>query len=144
MLAKRPEFAPLHNVGGGAVRRGLTRGRLSREGERRSACKGGPMNPMTRIALLAFVVALPGGLAGAEGEAARQAEAAGVWLDEGYALRLCAYARVAKRISKSDAAVHDPAVALKYARTARGLADEAVKWSGGKSCRQLWDEQPDD
>ena len=100
------------------------------------------MNPMSRIAmpaLAALVVALPGGLASAEGEAARQAEAAGVWLDEGYALTLCGYAASARRIVEGPGG--DPAEALKYARTARGLADEAAKWSGGKSCRQLLDEK---
>ena len=100
------------------------------------------MNTMKRIALpaLAFVVALPGGLAGAEGEAARQAEAAGVWLDEDFAVSLCRYAALARRFVK-DRGESAPAEALKYARAARGLADEAAKWSGGKSCRQLLDEQ---
>ena len=94
-----------------------------------------------RIAMpaLAFLVALPDGLAGAEGEAARQAEAAGVWLDEGYALTLCRYAASARDIVEGPGG--DPAKALKYARAARGLANEAAKWSGGKTCRQLWDDQ---
>lgn len=98
-------------------------------------------NPLKLIALqaLAFVVALPGGLASADGETARQAEAAGVWLDEGYALTLCGYAANARRIVEGPGG--DPARALKYARAARGLADEATKWSGGRSCRQLWAEQ---
>ena len=87
---------------------------------------------------LAFLVALPGGLAGAEGEAARQA-AADVWLDEGYALKLCRYADSARDIVEGPGG--DPAKALKYARAARGLAHEAAKWSGGKTCRELWDEQ---
>ena len=86
-----------------------------------------------------LVVALPVGLAVAEGEPAREAAAASVWLDEGYALTLCGYADSAQRIVEGPG--DDPAVALKYARVARGLADEAAKWSGGKTCRQLSDEQ---
>lgn len=86
-----------------------------------------------------LVAALPVGLAVAEGKLSRDAEAAGVWLDEGYALTLCGYADSAQRIVEGPG--DDPAVVLKYARVARGLADEAAKWSGGKTCRQLWDEQ---
>ena len=101
------------------------------------------MKPMMRIAMpaLAALVALPCGAAGADGEAARKAEAAGVWLDEGYALTLCRRADSAKRISTGNVALGDPAMVLKYAKAARGLAVEAAKWSGGKSCRQLRDEQ---
>ena len=104
------------------------------------------MNTMKRIAMpalafvVALVVALPGGLAGAEGEAARQAEAAGVWLDEDFAVSLCVYAANARLFFKRRGE-SAPAEALKYARAVRGLADEAVKWSGGKSCRQLLDER---